>query len=133
MCTPPLSSLLSAVLAQRQQAPNHDPKPFTPPPASLLTHLLHALCCCWCCCCQLPPGRTQVTADSWSLLHRWYGGGASITRTAVMEGLAPHSKRPRVMLYPMRLEVCWGGKPNEVKTIEAEKHVSQAGWGGGVT
>lgn len=63
-----------------------------------------------------------VTADSWSLLHRWYGGGASITRTAVMEGLAPHSKRPRVMLYPMRLEVCWGGKPNEVKTIEAEKH-----------
>jgi hypothetical protein len=28
------------------------------------------------------------------------------------------------MLYPMRLEVCWGGKPNEVKTIEAEKHVS---------
>lgn len=66
----------------------------------------------------------QVTSDSWSLLHRWYGGGPPITRTAVMEGLAPNSKRPRVMLYPLRLEVCWGGKPNEVKTIEAEKHVS---------
>eukprot|EP00879_Flechtneria_rotunda_P018400 GHRR01019301.1.p1 GENE.GHRR01019301.1~~GHRR01019301.1.p1 ORF type:complete len:366 (+),score=128.13 GHRR01019301.1:849-1946(+) len=41
-----------------------------------------------------------------------------------MEGLAPHTKRPRVMLYPMRLEVCWSGKLNEIKTIEAEKHES---------
>ena len=48
-----------------------------------------------------------------------------------MEGLAPNSKRPRVMLYPMKLEVCWGGKPNEVQTIEAEKHVSM-GPGGAV-
>jgi hypothetical protein len=66
----------------------------------------------------------QVTSDSWTLLQRWYGGGPAIAPTAVMGGLAPNSKRPRVMLYPRRLEVCWGGKPNEVKTILAEKHVS---------
>jgi hypothetical protein len=76
--------------------------------------------------CRLPAlFLLQVTSDSWTLLQRWYGGGPAITRTAVMEGLAPNSKRPRVMLYPMCLEVCWGGKPNEVKTIEAEKHVSR--------
>lgn len=67
-----------------------------------------------------------MTSESWSLLHNWYGGGPSITRTAVMEGLGPNTKRPRVMLYPMKLEVCWGGKPSEVKAIEAEKHVSAA-------
>jgi hypothetical protein len=44
----------------------------------------------------------------------------------MMEGLAPNSKRARVMLYPMKLEVCWGGKVDEVKTIEVEKHVSVA-------
>lgn len=72
----------------------------------------------------VPDTRLQVTSESWSLLHSWYGGGPSITRTAVMEGLGPNTKKPRVMLYPMKLEVCWGGKLNEVKTIEAEKHVS---------
>lgn len=80
--------------------------------------------------CVLHPGHAvcllQVTSDSWQLLHSWYGGGPSITRTAVMEGLAPNSKRARVMLYPMKLEVCWGGKVDEVKTIEVEKHVSGA-------
>lgn len=67
-----------------------------------------------------------VTAQSWNLLHAWYGGGPAITRTAVMEGLAPNTKRPRVMLYPMKLEVCWSGKPLEIKTLEAEKSVSAA-------
>jgi hypothetical protein len=41
-----------------------------------------------------------------------------------MEGLAPNSKRARVMLYPMQLEVCWGGSVKEVKHIEVERHVS---------
>lgn len=72
-----------------------------------------------------------MTSDSWSLLHGWYGGGPSITRHAVMEGLAHNTKRPRVMLYPWKLQVCWGGKPNEVKTVEAEKHVSWLGRGEG--
>lgn len=70
-----------------------------------------------------------VTAQSWNLLHTWYGGGPAITRTAVMEGLAPNTKRPRVMLYPMKLEVCWSGKPLEIKTLEAEKSVSGAARG----
>lgn len=96
------------------------PKQFAvvlfPPPskhtAPCVLHPAHAVC------------LLQVTSDSWQLLHSWYGGGPCITRTAVMEGLAPNSKRARVMLYPMKLEVCWGGKVNEVKTIEVEKHVS---------
>jgi hypothetical protein len=44
-----------------------------------------------------------------------------------MEGLGPNTKRPRVMLYPMTLSARWGGKPNEIKTIDAEKNVSSAG------
>ncbi|WIA28861.1 hypothetical protein OEZ86_011387 [Tetradesmus obliquus] len=61
-----------------------------------------------------------VTAQSWELLHSWYGGGPVVSRPAVIDGLLPHTKRARVMLYPIKLDVVWSGKPTEIKTIEAE-------------
>jgi hypothetical protein len=65
-----------------------------------------------------------VTAESWELLRSWYGGGPVLSRPAVMDGLAPSSKRARVMLYPIKLDVVWSGKPTEIKTMEAEEKVS---------
>jgi hypothetical protein len=65
-----------------------------------------------------------VTSQSWELLHSWYGGGPVVSRTAVLEGLAPHTKRARVMLYPIKLRVVWSGKPREIRTIEAEQKAS---------
>jgi hypothetical protein len=41
-----------------------------------------------------------------------------------MDGLAPSTKRARVMLYPIKLDVVWSGKPTEIKTMEAEEKVS---------
>eukprot|EP00882_Tetradesmus_deserticola_P015244 GHRQ01016235.1.p1 GENE.GHRQ01016235.1~~GHRQ01016235.1.p1 ORF type:complete len:328 (+),score=162.42 GHRQ01016235.1:579-1562(+) len=61
-----------------------------------------------------------VTAESWELLRSWYGGGPVVSRPAVLEGLAPNTKRARVMLYPIKLDVVWSGKPTEIKTMEAE-------------
>eukprot|EP00878_Enallax_costatus_P011714 GHUV01012229.1.p1 GENE.GHUV01012229.1~~GHUV01012229.1.p1 ORF type:complete len:397 (+),score=120.37 GHUV01012229.1:268-1458(+) len=62
-----------------------------------------------------------VRGKSWHLLSEWYGGGPAIRRSAVLEGLVPNNKRPRVNPYPMKLEVCWGGKPDDVKPIKAEQ------------
>jgi DUSP domain len=64
-----------------------------------------------------------VTSGTWALLHAWYGGGPAIMRPTLLEGLAPHSKRPRVMLYPIRLDVCWSGRPNEIKAMDAAETV----------
>jgi hypothetical protein len=68
-----------------------------------------------------------VTAESWELLHSWYGGGPVVSRPAVLEGLAPSTKRARVMLYPIQLQVIWSGKPTEIKMMEAEKQASMGG------
>lgn len=62
-----------------------------------------------------------VTAGSWQKLYSWYGGGPVIQRTATLEGLAPHNKRPRVTLYPLKLEACYAGQH---KWIEVEQTVS---------
>lgn len=68
-----------------------------------------------------------VTAQSWELLHSWYGGGPVVSRPAVIDGLLPHTKRARVMLYPIKLDVVWSGKPTEIKTVEAELKASGVG------
>lgn len=65
-----------------------------------------------------------VRGKSWDLLAEWYGGGPPIKRSAVLEGLLPSSKRPRVNPYPMKLEVCWSGQPEVVKPMKAEQNVS---------
>lgn len=64
-----------------------------------------------------------ATAQSWDKLHGWYGGGPALSRPAVMEGLLPSTKRPRVMLYNWKLDVVWSGQPTEIKTIEAAPNV----------
>lgn len=67
-----------------------------------------------------------MRGKSWELLSEWYGGGPPIKRSAVLQGLVPNNKRLRVNPYPMKLEVCWGGKPEEVKPMKAEQSVSSS-------
>jgi hypothetical protein len=73
---------------------------------------------------ELEEGRDYVVvrAATWQLLSGWYGGGPEIERTAVLEGLAPNSKKPRINLYPMRLEV-WCYNEKEPKFLEADAGV----------
>ncbi|KAF8072770.1 UBP11 [Scenedesmus sp. PABB004] len=78
---------------------------------------------------DLAPGLSEneqfeiVSAGSWALLHGWYGGGPTIARPAVPGGRAAHNKRARVIIYPLRLEVVWGGAPNEFKDMVADTNV----------
>jgi hypothetical protein len=74
---------------------------------------------------ELEEGRDYVVvrAATWKLLGGWHGGGPAIERTAVLEGLGPDVKRPRIHLCPMRLEIwCWNCK--ESKWLEADAAVS---------
>jgi hypothetical protein len=81
---------------------------------------------------ELEEGRDYavVRAATWQLLTGWYGGGPAIERTAVLEGLAPNSKKPRINLYPMRLEI-WCYSEKACKYLEADAGVSEAAGGGG--
>jgi hypothetical protein len=64
-----------------------------------------------------------VTAKTWDALKQWYGGDEGISRKAFTEGLAPQSKRPRVVLYDMKLELCT--KDKKGVWMEATKSVSR--------
>ena len=64
-----------------------------------------------------------VTANTWRSFKQWYGGGPDISRRAFLEGLAPNSKRPRVRLYPWKLEI-WFSKEKH-KILEADKSVGE--------
>jgi hypothetical protein len=72
---------------------------------------------------HLNEGRDYVvlSSSSWNVLKDWYGSGTEIGRTAVMEGVAPHSKRPRVVVYPIQLDVWHSDK--EVKPMQADQSV----------
>lgn len=67
-----------------------------------------------------------VTAQSWEVLARWFSGGPAIKRTAMTEGLGPHTKRARVMLHPMSLEVCYSGEQGS-KWIQIDHTVRSGG------
>jgi hypothetical protein len=76
---------------------------------------------------ELEEGRDYVVvrAPSWQLLSGWYGGGPAIERTAVLEGLPPNSKKPRINLHPMRLEI-WCHSEKACKYLEADGGVRGA-------
>lgn len=73
---------------------------------------------------ELEEGRDYVVvrAGTWKLLRSWYGGGPVIERTVVLEG-PPNSKKPRINLIPMRLEV-WCYNERTPKYLEADSAVS---------
>lgn len=72
---------------------------------------------------------TLVTQGTWGTLHGWYGGGPAICRTAVLDGLAQSSKKARVTLYPMKLEVWYSEQRDHPKYVEVDKSVSgKGGW-----
>jgi hypothetical protein len=73
---------------------------------------------------HLTEGKDYVllTSSSWGVLRDWYGSYTEIGRTAVMEGVAPNSKRPRVVVYPLHLDV-WNSD-KEVKPMQADQSVS---------
>ncbi|KIY94279.1 Putative ubiquitin carboxyl-terminal hydrolase 11 [Monoraphidium neglectum] len=70
---------------------------------------------------ELEAGKDYVVVSdkTWRLVTLWYGGGPAIERTAVLEGLAPHAKKPRINLCPMRLEV-WCHNEKGCKYLEAD-------------
>lgn len=75
---------------------------------------------------QLTEGKDYeiVTEKAWTQLAQWYGGGPAIPRDVVFEGLGP-TKKPRVMLYPLQLEVVCAGKSGNKQKVNICKTVSR--------